>query len=75
MTEYPKAIHEMDLKEAFDKLLEYQTQLAKRENETEVLNGLIETINIGTPDLRECIALLQSRCRELTIINLKGKSF
>ena len=61
-----KAIHDMNLSEAKDKLKEYDNMLLLRTNQTKALNDIIESINQDTPDLKDCIRILYSRINELT---------
>jgi len=60
-----KAIHEMNLKEAQSKLEEYQKELLFRNIKTKTLNDMIESVNVDSPDLRDCIRILKSRIKEL----------
>jgi len=62
-----KAIHEMTLSEAQEKLKQYVEALIIAERKTRVLNDMIESLNTNTPDLRDCIRILKDRIRALEI--------
>ena len=61
-----KPIHEMNLSESEAKLEEYYKILHIRNKQTKALNDIIESLNLDSPDLRDCIRILRDRINTLT---------